>query len=603
MEVSVLGPLHAVHEGRDVTPTAPKVRNLLALLALRHDRLVTTGTLMTELWGDHPPLSALATLQTYVYQLRKALRGRELLVTKPLGYVLHLEPGRLDADRFSGLLSRARADLAAGQPEQAAEALAEALALSSTPPLSDLDTGPVLESHLGQLAENRLQAHELWAEADLRLGRHHDVITRLQALVVEHPFHEDFHRKLMLALRRAGRRSEAMEVYRKVRRTLVEELGIEPSAALQALHESLLDDAADTAGHTADVPQAVPSEVPSAAPAPYARPAQLPPDSDDFVGRAAELRRAAELLVPGTAPQATRLMAVTGMPGAGKTALALRAAHQAAARYPDGQFHADLRGAEEHPADPGRILGGFLRATGLREADLPDDLAERSQLFRSWTAGRAVLVVLDDAADEEQLRPLLPGGPRCAVLTTSRAPLSGLSGLQRLELGEMPAEECVQLLRSAVGEGRVDSDPDAVRTIVAMCGRLPLAVRAVAARMRARPQFPLRAVATRLADERLRLRELRHGELDVAARLAPAYRRLDPGGRSLLAGIAAHAPQTFTARSAARWTGFDPVAAELLLEQLTERHFLRLHGYDAGGEDVYALPDLMRSFALTPAAA
>jgi DNA-binding SARP family transcriptional activator len=594
MKVSVLGPLEVTDDSKTLTPSAPKLRSLLALLALRHDHVVTRGALMEELWGDDPPISALATLQTYIYQLRRLLAGvradgREVLVTKPLGYVVHLGPDDLDLEVFERLVEQGREALEDGSPERAAALLSQALRMSTVSPLSDVDAGPVLSAHVNQLNERKLQAVELRIEADLQLGRHRELISELKALTVEHPFHEYFCARLMVTLERSGRRSEALEAYQNLRRTLVSELGIEPSASLRGLQEALL--AADSE--------------PSRPPQPamhlggVARPAQLPSDIGDFIGHADAVRELESLVTQAEPGGVTRLMSVTGMAGVGKSVFAVRVAHRIRALFPDGQFHAELGGSSERPADPFTVLGGFLRAIGLLDRQLPESLEERSQLLRSWTAERAVLVVLDDVASASQVRPLLPGGSRCAVLLTSRSPLPELAGAHVVELEELGVDECVELLGSIAGEDRVAAEPETAQSIVRMCGQVPLAVRAVAAKLRLNRRYPLRRLATKLRDPYRRLDQMRLGELDVCARLAPGFHRLDQPARHTLRCLARGNAGAWTGLRASKLTGLSAAAAEDVLERLAQAAFLRMAGADEAGETLFILPDLVRSFVLS----
>ncbi|MCO1580363.1 NB-ARC domain-containing protein [Crossiella sp. SN42] len=575
---------------------------MLALLALRHGHVVTTGTLMEEIWGDHAPASALATLQTYIYQVRRLMIGadpaeRRTLLTKPLGYLLELADGDLDRDVFEQLVAQGRTALESGEPDKAAEILAGALKLSSAAPLADVEAGPVLSAHLNQLAEAKLQAVELRMEAELQLGRHRELISELKSLTVEHPFHENFHAKLMMSLERCGRRSEALETYQQLRRTLIEELGIEPSAGLRGLQDALLH--ADEAPCPPQLTGALNLGTLGA----FTRPAQLPPDIGDLVGRAAEIRRVRELATADRDGTAVRVVSLTGMTGVGKSVLAVRAAHQARAEFPDGQFHAELGGSGEDPADPFEVLGDFLRATGLPGEALPGTLAERSSLFRSWTAERKVLVLLDDAAAAGQVRPLLPGGAGCAVLVTSRTYLPGLAGAGIVEVDTLPLPDCLELLARLADRARIQAEPESARAIVQLCGQLPLAVRMVGAKLAARPRTPLCRVAARLADERRRLTELRFGELDLGARLTPSYRRLAGPARRVLQRLAQHNATIFIAAGVAALIGLDAPAVEVLLDQLADARFLQLADLDISGETGFVLPALVRSFVLGAAGA
>jgi DNA-binding SARP family transcriptional activator len=253
MRYRILGTFEVVDGNRICTPTAPKLRRVLALLLLHANSVVTTQSLIEELWADEPPRSALTTVQTYIYQLRKILELREapachqtyrmqesILLTKPFGYLLRVQPGELDLSRFEQLVQHGQQALDSGDIECASTALRKALALWRRPALADIETGPLLAAQTAALEEQRMNALELAIEADLRLGRHRELIGELKSLVIEHQLHEWFHAQLMLALHRSGRRAEALEVYQRLRRVLNQELGLEPSSELQRRQRAVL---------------------------------------------------------------------------------------------------------------------------------------------------------------------------------------------------------------------------------------------------------------------------------------------------------------------------------------------------------------------------
>ncbi len=582
-----MGTLRVTVGGRNITPSAPKLRSLLTILALRHGHMVTTTSLIQELWGDEAPVSSLATLQTYVYHLRKLLNEEAAqgaaISTKPLGYVLQLDE-KLDCEQFDDSVESARQALGRGDAEQADCELTAALGLVSGPPLPDVDGGPMLMAHINEIAEGVLHARALHINASTELGRYDEIVPRLKSLIIEYPFHEDFYAKLMLVLQRAGRRREALDVYRQLRNILVSELGIEPSDELRGIQQRLLSG------------DALPEQAPASR---YknslARPAQLPPDISDFVGRREQLQRISAHLTHG-ATTAVRLVSITGMPGVGKSALAIRAAHSARAQFPDGQFYVSLAGSESDPADPGLALGGCLRAIGLSDSQIPDSLTERSQLFRSWSAERRVLMVLDDAASSAQAVPLLPGGAGCCVLVSSRSLLPGLAGACVIELDTPDLDECISLLADVAGPTRISRDLDAARSIVGLCGHLPLAIRAVGARLRAAPQHTVVGLLTRLANERQRLGELRFEDLDVSARLRPAYERLGRDERDILHGLVNSRKQAFSAASVTVLLSTDLFGVERAFERLARACFLRAMGSDSRGQTLFGVPPFVAMF-------
>jgi DNA-binding SARP family transcriptional activator len=595
--ISVMGSLELRNGERMLTPSAPKLRSLFALLALRGNYVVTTGMLMEELWGGNPPVSALATLQTYIYQLRRVLAEvsprREILKTRPLGYMISIEHDELDWNRFQDSMKDGQAALGRGDAAAASAALGRALALSPGVPLSDVEAGPMLSAHVTEITEARLRALELRIEADLQLGRYRELVGELKTLTAEHPFHEGFYSRLMLTLDRSGRRSEALDVYQQLRATLVDELGLEPSAEVRKLHIELLAD--DDGSVVAPEPGS-----PATAPAPrFARPAQLPSDPPDFVGRAAIVSTLCDLATGTDRTPPARLINVTGVVGVGKSAVTLHAAHRIRDRFIDGQFYADLGGGAGRPVDPHAVLGRFLRATGMAGSDLPNDLDERAQMFRTWTADRNVLVVLDGVSSAADVQPLLPGGRRCTVLVASQRRLPSLDGAKVIEVGPLEPDSCVELLSALIGRERVEKEEEMAHSIAALCGRLPLAIRVIGTKLAVTPHYPLRKIVLRLSDERRLLHELCVGEFDISARINRGFSWLSPAARRLLADLVRECSGVpFPIGVAAAVANLDAFTAELILEELTTACFVctvDLDGYATVG---FAIPLIIRSFMM-----
>lgn len=529
MRFAVLGPFEVTSGELVLTPSAPKLRQLLAQLILQSNQIAHIDRLIEELWDDEPPASARTTLQTYVYQLRKLLakagRGRDdLVLTKPFGYVASIQPDAVDAYQFDQYMGRGQAALERGQPVVASHELSQALGLWRGKALADVVTGSVLSAQAIRLEENRLRALEMRVKADLCLGRHRELVSELKGLVSAHPLHEGLYSQLMLALYRSGRRFEAMEVYQQLRRSLVDELGLEPSSELMRLHQAIL--AGDA---SLDLPvDAAPAgeQLSAGIPVPAAAPAQVPAEVPAFVGRVDELARIqAHFEVSGGVQPS--VVTIDGDAGIGKTTLAVRAAHRLRARFPDGQLFVPLSGSEAEPASASEALARMLVAIGVPAAEVPGDLAGRGELFRAWSAGRRVLVVVDDAASIAQVAPLLPAGAGSGAIITSRQALSGVAGARAVSLAPLRDGEAVALLASIVEPARVMADPAAAYAIVEQCDRVPLAVRTAGARLNAVPHWPIGRFAARLADEDHRLDELRVADLEMAAALEQAYRRLD----------------------------------------------------------------------------
>jgi len=452
------------------------------------NRDVPTGWLIEELWGDSSPHSALATLQTYIYQLRKFLAGclgtdraTEMLQTKPAGYRLRVRDEDVDDGVFGDLVDQASGALQEGELHRTVELARSALDQWRGPALADVQKGPLLEAYSAQLQEDRLRAIELRIDAELQLGRHRELISELKALTVMYALNEGLHGKLMLALYAADRRSEALETFQRLRATLVRELGLEPTDKVQRLHQAILD------GSIKVGPEPGRGAAPSRSRA-IPPPAQLPPDIGDFIGRDAELDEIRRRFEEGLCGGALPVVGILGTEGIGKTAMAVRSARQMRAEFPDAQFYVSYRAGRMSPGD---VLYGFLRAVGFGEAQIPDDLDERSRLFRSWTAERRALVVLDDVAEAEEVTPLLPGSDACAVIVTSRAPVRGLSGVRYVRLDALSIDDSLLLLRHIVGAPLVDGEPRSARGHLAGCAGVPRRIRELGDEMLSPPENDL----------------------------------------------------------------------------------------------------------------
>ncbi|MEV7416143.1 BTAD domain-containing putative transcriptional regulator [Streptomyces sp. NPDC089919] len=582
MEIFVLGSVGLSHGGPVLACGPPQQQATLAALALRAGHVVPLHELTAAVWGESAPDSAVMILRTYVWRLRKLLErgasgkaGAQVLESANDGYRLAVPPGSVDAVRAEELAGQAARAHAAGETAACADALAEAGALWRGEPLAGVP-GPYAESQRSRLAELRLHLLEERLATDLLLGRHERAVPELTALIRDEPLRERPYGLLMRALYAAGRQGDALAVFGRAREVLADELGLDPGPELRALHARVLtgdpglllgpgtgpeDRPAGqvpaagpvaAAGGPAGVPGAaagapgqsvagdagtpagaVPSGAAAAVPDPepgrpatgYVRPAQLPADITDFSGRAAELGALAGALAD-PARTALAVAAVSGMGGIGKSALALRVAHHVKDAYPDGQLYADLRGTGSEPADPGTVLASLLGALGVPRREVPSSTEDRARLFRTVLDGRRLLLLLDDARDIAQVKPLLPGAAGCAVVVTSRARLGGLLSGRHVQLAEFTTPEALGLLRQIVGAERVDREEEAAAALVAACARLPLAVRIVAARLAARPGWTVAHLVARLADERRRLTELRADDLAVAAVFELGHRQL-----------------------------------------------------------------------------
>ncbi|WP_330296991.1 AfsR/SARP family transcriptional regulator [Streptomyces sp. NBC_00503] len=579
---AVLGPIRA-WRGAEVLPSGtPQQRALLAVLLLRDGRTATAPELIDAIWGEDPPQQALATIRTYASRLRKIL-DPGLLVSDAGGYAIRLpHPESLDL----GIARALAADAEAARSEKGDRALARtllarALKLWDGEPLAGVP-GPHAETERTRLDEWRLQLLETRLDLDLELGHHAEAVSELTALTAAHPLRERLRELLMLALYRSGRQAEALAVYADTRRLLADELGVDPRPELAALQQRILRADAELA-HAED-------PAPAAAPV-HVRPAQLPATVADFTGRASFVQELGEILssVDG---QVMAVSALAGIGGVGKTTLAVHVAHAARPHFPDGQLYVDLQGTEARPAEPEAVLGAFLRALGTPDASIPDSPAERAALYRSTLDGRRILVLLDNARDAAQVRPLLPGTAGCAALVTSRVRMAGLAGAHLVDLDVMSPEEALQLFTRIVGAERVGAERQAALDVVGACGFLPLAIRIAASRLAARRTWTVSVLAAKLADERRRLDELQAGDLAVKATFELGYGQLEPAQQRAFRLLGLADGPDISLAAAAAVLGLPEHATEDLLEALVDCSLL-----ESAAPGRYRFHDLVRLYA------
>jgi DNA-binding SARP family transcriptional activator len=663
MRFRILGPLevHTGQDWSSIR--AAKWKAVLARLLLSAGQIVPTDTLIDELWGDEPPATASNLVSLYMLRLRRFIGDHDgqVIRTRSPGYQLIIGPDDLDTQRFGVLLSQGRQELAGGDPAQAAHLLTEALTLWRGAALADVPRSPFVDAEAGQLDELRLSAIELHFEAEIACGRHRDVIPELRRLLADQPLREELWLLLIRALDAAGRRAQALTAYEKARATLADQLGVDPGRELQEVFRRLLqDDPPAPPGPPAATPRtrarSAPATSPPAPKAPVrsaglappepgdrgqaggepssapgettpgsialgrietgvaadevlaepvpaeSRPMQLPADIVDFTGRELHVQEVCDLLSTGESgdnPGALPVGLVAGAGGLGKTTLAIHAAHRLRAKYPDGQLYVDLRGATAQPLAPAEVLARFLRDLGVNGAQIPVGQEERSAQYRTRLNGRRTLVLLDNARDAAQIRPLLPGTATCAVIVTSRSRLPDLVGGGLVHLEVLEDAEALTMFSRIVGTARAAAEPDATAEVLVACAGLPLAIRICAARLAARQAWSIRSLADRLHDEHRRLDELKVGDLAVRASFEVSFGSLPP----LISG--SRVPPGHALRMLGLWQGTTlslPAAAALLgepeaevaetLEFLVDAHLL-----ESPAPDCYSFHDLVRVYA------
>lgn len=590
----VLGPVEAATKDRTAPLARPQQKAVLAYLLLNADAVVSTRQLTNALWGTSPPATARTQIHACISQIRRALRTVDIqdrLVSQAGGYRIDVEPGELDVAEFDGRVRLARTAADAGRLAEAVELLRDGLSRWRGSPLSGA-AGDFVTAAATGLEEQRLRARAQLAEAQIALSEHGPAVTALRPLVAAHPTREQLVGLLMTALTGCGQQVEALRLYEDTRRTLAEEFGIEPGAELTRVHLRVLR-------RQIPVPEEPP--LPAEARPVLPRPAQLPAGIAGFAGRDAYLDRLNEITAKqqGHAAAGTVIIAIAGDAGVGKSALAVHWAHQVCDDYPDGQLYAKLRGFDPGGtvADPAETVREFLAALGVPAERVPESLDAQTGLYRSLLSKRRMLIVLDNARDAEQVRPLLPGSPGCLVVITSRNRLSGLQindAAHAVTLELMDATDARRLLGHRLGAQRVSAEPAAVAEIIEFCTGLPLALAIAAARAAGRPGVGLAELAGQLRDAGQRLDTLSGGDTttDLRTVFSWSYRALSPEAARLFRLLSVHPGPDFAVSSAASLaavpvTGMTPILAELA----------RLHLIAEPGHGRYTVHDLLRVYA------
>jgi DNA-binding SARP family transcriptional activator/tetratricopeptide (TPR) repeat protein len=574
----------------------PRQQAVLAILAMRANRVISRGELVDAVWGHDPPASAEGGIYTYVAGLRRIIEpGRSLrgpgrvLVSSGAGYVLHLVPGQPDAVSFERHLGRARQLRKGGDAVAAVAELNSALALWRGIAFAGVP-GPFAETERVRLGELRSAAAEEQADVLLSLGRHEEVVPDLTAMVADHPLRERMRGLLMTALYRSGRPAEALRVFQEGRRVLAEELGIDPGADLSRIHQQVLTadpalDAATAAGGTADPPIAAvePDDGhrrPRHEVAGIPVPAQLPLDAQGFSGRHDELAILQDTLSARSAgpDETVPIIVISGTAGIGKTALAVRFGRHVAKRFGDGQLYVNLRGLDPAtpPMDPAEALRFFLDALGVPPHRIPAGTESRAALYRSLLDGKRMLIVLDNARDVVQIRPLLPGAPGSLVVVTSRDEMTGLvaaEGAVPVTLDVLSDGEAREMLARRLGQDRTAAEPDAADEIIASCARLPLALGIAIGRAAARPKRSLAELAAELRDARGRLDVLEaDAATNVRAVFSWSYDQLSETAARMFRLLGLHPGPDISLSAAASLAGVTRAEAGAALRELTKAH-------------------------------
>lgn len=636
LELLALGEVTVRVDGRDLDLGHARQRCVLLALLVDANRLVPTDRLLDRVWGDRQPQRARNALAGYLSRLRQILAPAEQvrILRRSGGYLLQVDPARVDLHLFGQLVGQARAALAAAPTggssaaDDPAALLTRALSLWRGTPFGTLES-VWLDTVRGALAADRLAAQLDLVDLRLAAGRHADLLGELMARAAEHPLDERIAGQLMRALYGAGRQAEALRHYQVIRTRLADELGTDPAAALRQTYQRILT--ADPALGTAAAPPA--ATVPAAPPTPRtaprqaaarqpateAPPRQLPAAPPAFTGRVTALAELDAIAASGA--QDAALAVVTGTAGVGKSSLVLHWAHRTVDRFPDGQLYVNLRGFDPVGAslDPAEVVRGFLTALGVAPQRLPLGLAAQAALYRSLVSGRRMLILLDNARDAEQVRPLLPGAAGCVTVVTSRAQLCGLvavDGARPLPLDLFTDAEAGRFLATRLGQARVDAEPVAAREIVARCARLPLALAVVTARVVMNRAVTLTDLAAELsgagsgsrvasgpgagsgsasgpgAGTGLDAFDAGDPAADVRAVFSWSYRALDPAAAGVFRLIGLHPGPELTVPAVASLAGAPVPAVRRWLTMLTRASLVTEHSPGR-----YVLHDLLRAYA------
>ncbi|QHY99236.1 Regulatory protein AfsR [Streptomyces sp. S4.7] len=595
LDIQLLGPL-TVSSGHQLLPiSAAKQRAVLAVLLLRGNKVVATDDLIAALWDEVPPTTARVTLQNYISRLRKLFGsvGESRIHTVEPGYRIELGPQELDVHRFEMLHHKATGAAKAEAWEHASVRSRQALDLWRGEPLVDIPCKMLWLETMPSLQEARLDALEIWIEAEIRLGRYVGVTSTLTEFISENPYRERLHWLRMLALYQSGRQGEALETFRGVRAALRSALGVEPGPELQHLHQRILEsDPSILIGEAARPVLTAQSMQRRAV-------WQLPRKPHHLTGLTAQTERLSGVLLDGGRTGEIPVVTVVGAPGVGKTALAVHTAHLVSACFPDGQLYAELHGSSGNPVPAIKVLARFLRDLDGDGTPVQFDENELATRYRSLLRGRNMLIVLDDAHNADQVRNLLPGASGCAVLLTSRDRLIGIDAVHTLTLGLLGEKESLELFGQLVGPQRLAHEAADVADLLTACGGLPLAIRIAAMRVTSHPDWSIAKFARKLANPSRGLDEFSIGGTALRSTYQAAYERLQPhvygtlSPRRAFRMLSLFDGPALGPNAAAALLGMPVAQVEPVLEYLVDCHLLSVHGHGR-----YRHERLLRSFAL-----
>ncbi len=587
LEFRILGPVGLWHGGYEAPLKGSKQKTLLAALLLANGRALTDYQLSEVLWGSDAPSTHQAQIYTYASRLRHHLDTTAWIARQGPGYLLKTGSALFDYQDFTTLARAGRSALGEGRYHQAAELLSNALSRWRGPTLTGVtemladSVRPRIDEEWADTLENRI-------EAELAMGHHDRLTSELIGLVAAHPLRERMRAQLMTALYRSDQQAQAFATYQQGCHLLAEEFGVDPGPTLRNAYQAILT------GDLAQSPTA-PATVELRAPVPVGAPLAAPVAAPDFTGRADELAIVAGELQRSEPRR--RVILVHGISGSGKTMFAVEVASRHAAEFPDGCLFLDLRGSRPDALSPDQAISQLLDELGVPPGALPAHPEQRIQLYRSTMAQRRMLLILDDAASEKQVRCLATTAAAGQTIVTSRHRLPALEGQVAIRLDGLRPEEGLALLDEIVGGQRLQADPAAARRIVAHCSGLPLALRIVGVRLASKPHWPVSRLAHRLDDDDDRLDELSVSDLNVRTGLAETFTQLSDLAGSALMRVATHDERTLTAATIGAALGLADEAAERLTEHLSHLHLLTPEGIDRHGRDRYRIHPLARLLA------